>query len=119
MQSQELIAAHSAQRNLEGDQMRPAIGQTVPTEPTEAQRAQHNLTHYPYAAWCELCVAHHARQDGHEPQPHVESGHSFISFDFVYAAQMTKKTSFVHFSSMTGTLVPCMWCRRHRKEDDG
>ena len=87
LQSQELIAAHSAQRNLEGDQMRPAIGQTVPSEPTDAQRAQHNLTHYPYAAWCELCVAHHARQDGHEPQPHVESGHICISFDFGYAAR--------------------------------
>ena len=45
------------------------------------------MTHYPYAAWCELCVAHHARQDGHEPQPHVESGHSGISFDFGFAAR--------------------------------
>ena len=26
---QELIAAHAAKRNLEGEQMRPAIGQTV------------------------------------------------------------------------------------------
>ena len=87
LQAQELIAAHSAERNLQGEQMRPAIGQPVPAEPTEAQRAQHNLVHYPYAAWCELCVANHARQDGHEPQPHVDSGHSCISFDFGYAAR--------------------------------
>ena len=47
LQAQELIAAHSAERNLQGEQMRPAIGQPVPAEPTEAQRAQHNLVHYP------------------------------------------------------------------------
>ena len=52
--AQELIAAHSAERTLQGEQMRPAIGQPVPAEPTEEQRAQHNLVHYPYAAWCEL-----------------------------------------------------------------
>ena len=78
--AQELTASHSAERILQGERMRPAIGQPVPTEPTEEQRAQHNLVHYPYAAWCELCVANHPRQDGHEPQPHVESGHSCIFF---------------------------------------
>ena len=55
LQAQELIAAHAAHRNLQGEQLRPAIGQPIPAEPTEAQRAQHNLTHYPYAPWCELC----------------------------------------------------------------
>ena len=65
LQAQELIAAHAAERSLQGEQMRPAIGQPVPAEPTEEQRTQHNLVHYPFAAWCELCVANHARQDGH------------------------------------------------------
>ena len=27
-----------------------------PNEPTEQQRAQHNLTHLPYRSWCEHCV---------------------------------------------------------------
>ena len=44
--AQELTASHSAERVLQGERMRPAIGQPVPTEPTEEQRAQHNLVHY-------------------------------------------------------------------------
>ena len=119
LQAQELIAAHSAERNWQGEQMRPAIGQPVPAEPTEAQRAQQNLVHYPYAAWCELCAANHARQDGHEPQPHVESGPVAFLLTSALLHEVMRMTKFVHFSYMTGTLVPCTRCLHPRKVDVG
>ena len=71
----------------------------MPTEPTEAQRAQHNLTHCPYAVWCELCAAHHARQDGHEPQPHVMLSQATVVSHVILAMlhEMTNKINFVLF----------------------
>ena len=85
LQSQELIASHAAERGLRGDLVRPANPQVVPKEPSAEQIAEHCLTHYPFAAWCDLCIANKAQQDGHVQQDHVESGHSCISFDFGYA----------------------------------
>eukprot|EP00435_Cladocopium_sp_Y103_P063021 s303_g24.t1 len=65
LQSQEMIAAHGAEQQLRGDLVRPAIAQHVPPEPTESEIAEHNLTHHPYASWCELCISNRAQQDGH------------------------------------------------------
>ena len=56
LQAQELIAAHGAQQQLRGDIARPVHSQSVPAEPTEKEIADHNLTHQPFAAWCELCT---------------------------------------------------------------
>ena len=36
-----------------------------PAEPTEEERAYHNLTHLPYQPWCPHCVAMKAREDSH------------------------------------------------------
>ena len=119
LQAQELIAAHSAERNLQGEQMRPAIGQPVPAEPTETQRAQHNLVHYPYAAWCELCVANHARQDDMNLN-HMSTQVTVVFLSTLAMLHETMMvTKFVHFSCMTGTLVPCIRCLHPRKVDVG
>ncbi|CAE6962812.1 GIP [Symbiodinium sp. CCMP2592] len=37
-----------------------------PQEPTEEERAYHNLTHLPYQPWCPHCVAMKAREDNHK-----------------------------------------------------
>ena len=44
-------------------------------------------THYPFAKWCEFCVANRSQQDGHSEQYHTETAHSCVSFDFGYASR--------------------------------
>ena len=108
LQTQEMIAAHDAQRHLQGDIMRPAVGQPVPAEPSQAQKDEHCLTHYPYAAWCELCVANRGRQDKHVVDEHRErSSHSCVSFDFGYAsrnAQEDQLTALFIHDKFTGAM---------------
>ena len=47
-----------------------------------------NLTHQPYAPWCEVCVSNRGRQDGHRPHPEPSSGASVISFDFGFFSRL-------------------------------
>ena len=45
----------------------PVETQLVPTPspPTEEERRRHELTHLPYAAWCEDCVMTRTKDDPH------------------------------------------------------
>ena len=88
LQAQELIAAHGAQQQLRGETTRTANPQFVPEQPTQKQIDEHNLTHHPFAAWCELCIANRSQQDPH-PVQHDEgsSAHSTVSFDFGFASR--------------------------------
>ena len=88
LQAQELIAAHGAQQQLRGDLARPVHSQSVPAEPTEKEIADHNSTHQPFAAWCELCIANRSQQDGHPAQRDEPAGaHTCVSFDFGFASR--------------------------------
>ena len=88
LQAQELIAAHGAQQQLRGDLARPVHSQFVPAEPTEKEVADHNLSHQPFAAWCELCIANRSQQDGHPAQRDEPAGaHTCVSFDFGFASR--------------------------------
>ena len=40
-----------------GETARVAQGLPEPRAPTAAERARHNLNHWPYRSWCEHCVA--------------------------------------------------------------
>ena len=93
LESQELIAAHSARRDLRGDVSRPFHGQPIPAEPSDAEKAEHNLTHYPFAKWCELCVANRSQQDDHSEQYHTETAHSCIFFILVMQVEGMMMTS--------------------------
>ncbi|CAE6926218.1 GIP [Symbiodinium sp. CCMP2592] len=62
-----------------------------PQEPTEEERAYHNLTHLPYQPWCPHCVAMKAREDNHKkglskPSSSTDSAKPVISFDFCYTS---------------------------------
>ena len=82
LDSQQLVAQHSAEIQLRADDVRAAASPVVPVEPSDEVRAQHNLTHQPYAPWCEICISNRGRQDSHMPRPVPSSGSSVISFDF-------------------------------------
>ena len=88
LQSQELLAAHAAHHQLQGEVARPVNQQPVPDEPSEEERARHALTHQPFAPWCELCVAHRAVQDPHREQEHATTSHSCVSFDFGFSSRL-------------------------------
>ena len=88
VKTRELIEAQAVEAKLKQDCELYAIPQRRPVEPSAAVRDAHNLTHEPYEAWCSLCVAHRARQDGHKVQTHETSSHSVISFDFFFCSRM-------------------------------
>ena len=95
-----MIAAHGAKTQLQAELQRPVHAQPVPTDPTDKERADHMLTHQPYAAWCELCVANKAVQDQHPQRVEASGDHSCVSFDFGYASRFDGETKacglFIH-----------------------
>ena len=75
----------AAARNAEAEQRRQPIPQRLEQVPDEAKQREHFLTHVPYAAWCEHCVMHRARQDRHIRDGSVKDGGiPTVSFDFAY-----------------------------------
>ena len=44
---------------------RPVRTRAVPYVPTDKDRREHNLTHYPFRAWCACCVAGRAAAGAH------------------------------------------------------
>ena len=44
-------------------------GPTTPYVPTEKERKEHNLTHYPHRSWCEICMGGRAIAGRHSPCP--------------------------------------------------
>ena len=60
----------AAEEDAEGRRMR---GPSTPYVPTDKERQEHNLTHYPHRTWCECCMAgraiagrHSAKRARHE-----------------------------------------------------
>ena len=82
LSTQELVAQHAASTALKSETERTAVTLRVPEQPSEEERRQHALTHQPYRAWCEYCVANRARQDSH-PLAHAKAGSSIVSFDLM------------------------------------
>ena len=62
-----------------------------PIAPTRAQKERHNLTHLPYADWCEECVRCRGRNDAHRTiKRKTEMGPDgipTISMDFAFLGQ--------------------------------
>lgn len=52
-----------------GECVRRARGLPEPFSPSAAERARHNLTHWPYRSWCEHCVRSRRPNSGHHYSP--------------------------------------------------
>ena len=100
IQAQELLAQQGATASLEDETSRRPLAPAVPAVPTEEQKMEHYLTHQPYAAWCEFCVANRARQDVHQGVAPSSAG-SVVSFDFGYASRWVKRRNSPIYLSMT------------------
>ncbi len=112
LESQELAAQHHAEVQLRNEEERVAVSPPVPTEPSDEVRAHHNLTHQPYAAWCEVCV-------GNRGSPRLSCTPS-RTFDFGYLNRLDddddpKLTAL--FVCVINTLSLCMWCQHLPKVD--
>ena len=66
-------------------------GPTQPYTPTEKERREHNLTHYPHRTWCECCMVGRAIAGAHarsrdEADPHAGEFH----FDYCFLKNEVK-----------------------------
>ena len=89
LQERGLLASHSLKHQLLDEAERPVREPTIPVEPSDMERREHNLVHIPFKPWCELCIAHKSRQDKHHVEPHDSSTHSLVSFDFGFSSRLT------------------------------
>ena len=76
-------------------QAKPARGLKAPAEPTQQERAKHELTHLPFRSWCPTCVANKRRADNY---PKQTSKMPVVQFDFCYFKTAGEPTT-------TGTLA--------------
>ena len=58
----------------------------IPKRPSLEQQNEHNLTHFPFAGWCQACLSTRAKEEVHkrDVKKDVESSKTVISFDFGY-----------------------------------
>ena len=55
----------------------------IPEAPDEETRNRYNVTHMPYAAWCEICVKSRAKDDPHRKKAfHHDEVDPEISMDY-------------------------------------
>ena len=71
-------------------QAKPARGLKAPAEPTQQERAEHELTHLPFRSWCPTCVANKGRVDNH---PKQASKMPVVQFDFCYFKTAGEETT--------------------------
>ena len=67
----------------EQQQAIPAKGIRSPEQPTQQERAEHNLTHLPFRSWCPLCVQSKGKADAHKQQKQTSTT-PVLQFDFCY-----------------------------------
>ena len=66
-------AATAAEENdgrevFSAPEQRDAKAVKIPKAPNDETRLKHNLTHVPFADWCDICVRSRARDDPHKKQ---------------------------------------------------
>lgn len=71
-------------KRLYEESQREAIPLQVPKLPSRVDQDIHNLTHIPFASWCQCCVATRAKEDARRDEERGDKkdrGKSVISFD--------------------------------------
>ncbi|CAE7796060.1 unnamed protein product [Symbiodinium sp. CCMP2592] len=80
------VAANAAQA-LEGIDRRDPVPRGQPeSAPDDAAVALHNLTHMPFASWCEACVRTRSRGDRHSQGANREVRLPIVQVDFYFAS---------------------------------
>ena len=74
-------------KKLFAEEERRPLAMRIPKLPTKMEQDIHNLTHLPFAGWCQSCVATRAKEDlrrQDERSDKKDRGRSVISFDYGY-----------------------------------
>ena len=70
---------------LYNEQRRRPITLGQPKLPSLAEQELHNVTHWPFASWCQACVASRSKEDKREKSDNKEDiGKNIIQIDFCY-----------------------------------
>ena len=62
-----------------------------PRAPTQQERADHEIDHYPYRSWCAACVDGSGRADSHERGQEEQNTKKVVSFDYGRFTDSTKR----------------------------
>ena len=93
-----------------------------PYEPTKEERQSHEATHWPFHAWCEICVKAKS-PDGRHTKQLVDTGHiPLIEFDYAFATDTpgdpNKRISMlVATESIHGSIFAVVAWRRGGQDD--
>ena len=74
-------------RKMYEEGKREAVALPVPKLPSKTEQEIHNLTHIPFAPWCQCCVATRAKEDARKEEARgdvTDRGKPIISFDYGY-----------------------------------
>ena len=64
---------------------RPVRVPTLPYVPTEQERREHNVTHYPHRTWCECCMAGRAIAGAHaKSKDEIDPRAGELHFDYCF-----------------------------------
>ncbi|CAJ1377556.1 unnamed protein product, partial [Effrenium voratum] len=79
-------AGQEIARKLYREKERKPVSLGIPKRPSLEQQNEHNLTHYPFAGWCQACLSTRAKEEVHkrDVKKDAESSKTVISFDFGY-----------------------------------
>ena len=118
-------------KRLYEESQREAIPLQVPKLPSRVDQDIHNLTHIPFASWCQCCVATRAKEDARRDEERGDKkdrGKSVISFDYGFTyMQRGKRSSLGHactwqnlrpklyMQSLSLQKVEFLWSRSRRR----
>ena len=82
-------AAEQIQADSDAIQEAPkSASAPVPYTPTQAEREAHEISHWPYRAWCRFCVQGRGKNLDHaRMEAELNHGLDTISIDFMYLGQ--------------------------------
>ena len=66
------------------EEAQPVNTLPTPDMPTQSERDEHDLSHYPYRSWCTDCVEGRGIEMGHRlGDDHSSRGVAIVGFDYV------------------------------------
>ena len=84
--SRAVFGADAVEEVVEAEEeSQPVDTLPTPNMPTQSERDDHDLTHYPYRSWCKHCVEGRGVEMGHRlGGDHSNRGVAIISFDYMF-----------------------------------
>ena len=84
--SRAVFGADAVEEVVEAEEeSQPVDTLPTPNMPTQSERDDHDLTHYPYRSWCKHCVEGRGVDMGHRMGgDHSSRGVAIISFDYIF-----------------------------------